>query len=100
MEIATDRILSAVTEPAGGGPQPPFMKGEVPMHLKSTDHRPGNRSRHKCSPPPPPPIFSGPRRRRGDDRRADGRCSGRVQYITKERDPRRPELPHKHKEQP
>ena len=22
------------------GPQPPFMKGEVPMHLKSTDHRP------------------------------------------------------------
>ena len=53
------------------GPQPPFMKGEVPMHLKSTDHRPGNRSRHKCSPPPPPPppIFSGPQRSRGDDSR-------------------------------
>ena len=52
------------------GPQPPFMKGEVPMHLKSTDHRTGNRSRHKCSPagqplpaqvfpPPPPPDFFG-----------------------------------------
>ena len=58
-EITTDRILSAVTEPAGGGPQPPFMKGEFHMHLKSTDHRPGNRSRHKCSPPPPPPRFFG-----------------------------------------
>ena len=52
MEIATDRILSAVTEPAGGGPQPPFMKGEFHMHLKSTDHRPGNRSGTNVHPSP------------------------------------------------
>ncbi len=47
------------------GPQPPFMKGEVPMHLKSTDHRP----ERAIAPAQmsPPPIFSGPRRSRGDD---------------------------------
>ena len=52
MEIATDRILSAGIEPAAGVPQPPFMKGEFHMHLKSTDHRPnGQPPRNKCSPP-------------------------------------------------
>ena len=58
MEIAADRILLAGIEPAAGVPQPAFMKGEVPMHLKSTDHRPaGQLPRHKCSPPPPPDFF-------------------------------------------
>ena len=59
MEIATDRILSAGIEPAAGVPQPPFMKGEFHMHLKSTTDRTGNRFRHKCSLPPPPPDFFG-----------------------------------------
>ena len=60
MEIAADRILLAGIEPAAGVPQLAFMKGEVPMHLKSTDHRPNGQplpAQMFTPPPPPPPRF-------------------------------------------
>ena len=59
MEIAADRILSAGIEPAAGVPQLAFMKGEVPMHLKSTDHRPDGQPLPAQMFTPPPPDFFG-----------------------------------------